>query len=89
MISLTDNPLARWMRSVTSEIAGQVLQLATSALGLVAALAWNDAVQSVFKEYFPAASGIRAKFVYALIVTVLIVAVTVNLTRLVALSRKR
>lgn len=75
------------MKSLTSEIAAQMLQLATSALGLVAALAWNDAVQSVFKEYFPAASGIAAKFIYALVITALVVAVTVNLARLAGLAK--
>lgn len=84
-----ENPVARWMKNLTSEIAMHILHLATSALGLVAALAWNDAVQSVFKEYFPATSGIAAKFTYALLVTVLIVMVTVNLTRLAGLSKKR
>jgi hypothetical protein len=88
MASLANNPVARWMKSVTSEIAGQILHLATSALGLVAALAWNDAVQAVFKEYFPAGSGITAKFVYALIVSTLVVAVTINLARLAALTKK-
>ena len=76
------------MRNATSEIAGQVLHLATSALGLVAALAWNDAVQAVFREYFPTGSGIAAKFVYALIVSVLVVAVTINLARLASLTKK-
>ncbi len=82
-----ENPLTRWVRGLTSEIAAQLLQLATSALGLVAALAWNDAVQAVFKEYFPAGSGIAAKFVYALLVSTLVILVTVNLSRLASLAK--
>lgn len=84
---LFQNPLARWMKGLTSEIAGRILELATSALGLVAALAWNDAVQAFFKEYFPTTSGITAKFTYAVIVSVLVVAVTVNLSRLASLAK--
>lgn len=72
----------RKARSLTGEVTAQLLQLATSALGLVAALAWNDAVQAVFKEYFPAAGGVVAKFVYAVVVSLLIILVTINLTRL-------
>lgn len=76
----------RWVirraRNLTGEIAAQLLTLATSALGLVAALAWNDAVQAVFKEYFPSARGITAKFLYAVALSLLIIVVTLNLTRL-------
>ncbi len=82
------NPLTWWMQGLTSRIAAQVLQLATSSLGLVAALAWNDAVQSVFRQYFPAGSGIVAKFLYAFVVTVLVVLVMLNLTRLAATEVK-
>lgn len=76
------NSLTSRFRSFTAEITTQLLALATSALGLVAALAWNDAVQAVFKEYFPSARGITAKFLYAAAVSLLIIVVTINLTRL-------
>lgn len=83
---MTNDELPRWIvrraKSLTAELTSQLLQLATSALGLVAALAWNDAVQAVFKEYFPAAGGIVAKFVYAVLISLLIILVTINLTRL-------
>jgi hypothetical protein len=80
-------PVVRWVKGLTGEIAAQLLTLATSALGLVAALAWNDAVQAIFKEYFSASSGIVAKFTYAVIISVLIVLVTINLTRLANLAK--
>lgn len=76
------NSLTSRVRSFTAEVATQLLALATSALGLVAALAWNDAVQAVFKEYFPAASGVTGRFLYAIILSILIIIVTINLTRL-------
>lgn len=85
---MTDDrsPLANWMigkaKSLTAEITAQLLTLATSALGLVAALAWNDAIQAVFKEYYPEGRGITPKFVYALLVSLLIIILTINLTRL-------
>ncbi|TSC64646.1 MAG: hypothetical protein G01um1014106_36 [Parcubacteria group bacterium Gr01-1014_106] len=80
-------PVVRWVKGLTGEISAQLLTLATSALGLVAALAWNDAIQSVFREYFPSASGIIAKFLYALILSVIIVSVTINLTKLSNLAK--
>lgn len=80
-------PVVRWVKGLTGEIAAQLLLLATSALGLVAALAWNDAVQAVFKEYFPAGGGITAKFAYAIILTIVIVSVTINLTKIANLAK--
>lgn len=35
------------------EVVDKMSQLATAAFGLVAALAWNNAIQAVFKHYYP------------------------------------
>jgi len=51
-------------------------QLATAGFGLVAALAWNDAIQTLIGRIFPTGSGLVSKLVYALIVTGLAVFVT-------------
>lgn len=80
-------PLVRFVKNLSSEMASQLLTLMTSAFGLVAALAWNDAVQALFKQLFPAAGSIVAKFLYAILVSVIIVVVTINLTRLSHLAR--
>lgn len=53
----------------------QMITLATSGFGLVAALAWNDAIQSFVREYIDQyiskGSGLLSRFIYALIITVL------------------
>jgi hypothetical protein len=54
--------------------------LATAGLGLVAALAWNDAIQGLFRAIFGEASGLVAKFFYAAIITVVVVLVTTRLS---------
>lgn len=54
-------------------------ELATAGFGLVAALAWNDAIQTLFKEIFGNQSASWAKFAYALLVTGLVVLVTMKL----------
>lgn len=68
------------------ELISQLLTLATSGFGLVAALAWNEAIQSLVKEYIdrflPTSSGIISRFLYALIVTILAVTITYQLSRL-------
>lgn len=65
----------------------QMITLATSGFGLVAALAWNDAIQSFVREYIDQyiskGSGLLSRFIYALIITVIAVFVTYQLTKLV------
>jgi len=60
------------------EVIEKLAVLITTAFGLIAALAWNDAIRSLFAEggplYFLAAYGVWA---YALIVTVIAVVAAV------------
>jgi len=49
----------------------------TAAFGLVAGLAWNDAVKAVIDKLYPMGSeGIIAKFIYAVAVTILLILAT-------------
>lgn len=74
-------------RGFRKEVVRQMLNLATSGFGLVAALAWNEfikeLVNTLIKPVTGRFSGIISLLVYAVIVTLLAVAVTYNLTRLV------
>lgn len=65
------------------EILKQIAALVTIAFGLVAALAWNGAVQAIFREVFGEVSGITEMVIYAVVVTIIAVAVTVWIGRLV------
>lgn len=57
--------------------------MATAGFGLVAALAWNDAIQTLFKELFGAQSAVWAKFAYALLITALVVIITYKLGNII------
>ena len=61
----------------------KVSELATAGFGLVAALAWNDAIQTLFKEIFGTQSAVWAKFIYALLITSLVVLLTVKIGNLI------
>ena len=67
-------------------ILKQIVTLATGGFGLVAALAWNNVIQEFvadfIKPYLPRGSGLVSLFVYALLVTVLAVIVTIYLSQL-------
>jgi hypothetical protein len=67
---------------VSSEVMDKLVELITAAFGLVAALAWNTAIQALFAAIFPEAGDLIAKFLYAVVVTVIIVIVTIRLGRL-------
>lgn len=59
--------------SLRREVMKKTLELMTAAFSLVAALAWNDAIQSVFVKIFGPQSSMVAKLIYAVAVTVLVV----------------
>lgn len=79
-------------RSLHRELISQSLALLTSGFGVVAALAWNDAIQAFVKEYIEPAipgSGLISKFVYAILITSLIVFITYELSTMAAKLRSR
>lgn len=73
-------------KSLPLEIVTQMLTLATSGFGLVAALAWNSLIQefinNYIKKWFPDGSGIASLLLYALAVTILAVLVTLQLSKI-------
>ncbi len=70
------------------ELIQELVTLSTSGFGLVAALAWNETVQTFVKEYvqkyYPNQSTVLSKFLYALIITALAVFITYQLSKLAA-----
>ena len=65
------------------EILDKVAALVTVAFGLVAALAWNGAIRAIFERLFGSADNITAMLVYAVIVTIIAVLVTILIARAV------
>jgi len=65
------------------EILEKMSSLVIAGFGLVAALAWNDAIQDLFKriEIFGVKGSLVAKFGYAALITVIVVVVTYYLSK--------
>lgn len=72
------------MEKLKRKVTTQIVTLLTGALGLIAALAWNEAVKALFVKIFGEANGLAAKFAYAIIVTVVVVWITMRLAKLQA-----
>ncbi|NIO44241.1 MAG: hypothetical protein GTN36_01645 [Candidatus Aenigmarchaeota archaeon] len=58
------------------------ITLIVSALGLVAALSWNDAIKSAISTLFPSSSDLIYKFYVAVAVTIIAVVITYFLSRI-------
>ena len=71
------------------DVIEKLAVLLTTAFGLVAALAWNGAIQAIFKEIFGESSTILAMLLYAIIVTVIAVWFTIKIGRVEAKIRER
>ncbi len=70
------------IKKFRSEFVDKISTLSVAAFGLVAALAWNEAIQGVFKTYYGEAGNNIAKIVYAIIVTSIAVLVTIWISNL-------
>lgn len=71
-------------KKIAGEMRERLGGYIVGAFGFVAGMAWNDAIRSLIEYFFPLAKGadsIILKFVYAFIITVVIVLVSLYLLR--------
>lgn len=69
--------------SVREQVRAQAVGYIAAAFGLVAGLAWNDAIKAFIENLFPLSKDtVWAKFFYAVLVTVFVVVITGYLLRL-------
>jgi hypothetical protein len=72
------------IKETQAEVRGKSIGYLSAALGLVAGLAWNDAVTALINKLFPLAKdGVVMKFVYAGLVTVVVIILIGYLDKLV------
>jgi hypothetical protein len=69
---------------IKKEVRSRTFGYISAALGLVAGLAWNDAISVLINTLFPLAKEtILIKFLYAVLVTVVVVILIQYLERLI------
>ena len=61
--------------------------LISAAFGLVAALAWNDLIKTIFAETFGTTTAMGAMVIYAIIVTIIAVILTVTVANAVSKAK--
>lgn len=70
------------MSEIKKQTMHNVVVLVTTAFGLVAALAWNTAIQAFFTRLFGTQSSLLAMLGYAVLVTIIAVVVTTYISKL-------
>jgi len=70
------------MKQQSEVLRQQVVGYITTAFGLIAGLAWNDAVQSLIAVYWPNRNSLFAKFGYAIVITIIVVSFTFQLKKI-------
>lgn len=65
--------------AVGKEVLKTIITLITTAFALVAGLAWNEAIQALINTFLDAGSALTGLMIYAVIVTVIAVVVTILL----------
>jgi hypothetical protein len=82
--------LKKEQKNLQQEIIKQMITLSTSGFGLVAALAWNNVIQEFVKNYInkwlPQSGSLISLFIYAILITVIAVLVTYQLSKLLKLT---
>jgi uncharacterized membrane protein YidH (DUF202 family) len=70
--------------TLKTEVLDKMAVLVTTAFGLVAALAWNDAIKAIFKEILGDSNTIVPMLIYAIMVTIIAVILIILVARAVA-----
>ena len=75
---------------MTGEVLDKFSQLITTALGLVAALAWNTAIQNLFDRIFgTAGAALAGQFLYAILITLVVIFATIAVGRAAEKAKKQ
>ena len=67
---------------IKTEFSAKMVGFIVGALSLVAGLAWNDAIKALIEYVFPLQKdGVSAKFIYAIVISLVVVLLSIFLVR--------
>jgi hypothetical protein len=72
------------MKSQLQVIVQTMITLASASLGLVAALAWNEAIKETIKQIIGAEDNLAGLYTYAILATFIAIVVLIILARIAA-----
>lgn len=72
------------VNEMKSQVGETIATLVTTAFGLIAALAWNEAIKAIIVEFVGEGNGITGLLIYAIIITIIAVVATILIARLIS-----
>jgi len=76
-------------QEIKTQVSEKVVGYIGAGFGLIASLAWNEAIKALIEHLFPLQQDtILAKFIYAGIMTVVLIIVTLYLVRIFKLQKE-
>lgn len=69
------------MEEIKREFQKTTITLILGGFGLVAALAWNEAIKSLFESLLGKSQELIGKFIYAFVITLIVVIVSTRLKK--------
>ncbi len=76
--------------SLRKEIKTKAINYITAGLGLVVGLAWNEFIKDTINYLYPGeANSLIAKFIYAFILTIVVVLMTMYLSKVFDVKTKK
>ncbi|MDD2731951.1 MAG: DUF5654 family protein [Candidatus Pacebacteria bacterium] len=77
-------------RKLRQEMKEKPVSYIVAAFGLVAGLAWNEAIKGMIDYFFPLnKNSVLAKFIYAVLVTFAVVLITFYLIKIIEKEEKK
>jgi hypothetical protein len=84
------HPSEQEKKRIDEMIREKTVSYILAAFGLVAGLAWNEAIKALIEYVFPANSNsIIVKFFYAIVLTITLVLVSVYLSKILKKEEKQ
>ena len=71
------------------QVIEKISALLTAAFGFIAALSWNNAITAFFTSVFGTPDALAPDVVYAIVVTVIAVVVTLWMSKILATAKER
>ena len=76
-------------RRLRAEVQERTVGYILAALGLVAGLAWNNAIMASIKAVFPGTgSGVLAQFIYAVVLTIFVAVAAYYISKFLIKEKK-
>jgi len=84
------NKIKKESEEIKTEARQRMVEYILAAFGLVAGLAWNEAIKSLIEYVFPLSrSTLLLKFFYAFLITIILVLISSYLMNLLKIKNKK